>query len=106
MKTYESESYWVKIYIAGDMSQIEQACREYVTKGLCVNIKANKYIYTYGEETGAEIELINYPKYPKGPAIIWEDALNLAHMIMNKIYAGSYTVMDRKEVYTFDRRES
>lgn len=104
MKSYSGDSYWVKIYIAGPLHEIEQICRKYVLTGNCVNIKENKYIYTHGEETGVEIELINYPKYPQGPIQIWNDARNLAHIIMEEICAGSYTVMDRKEVYTFDRR--
>ena len=104
VKSFDGESYWVKIYIAGPVHEIEQVCREHVLKGGCINIKQNKYIYTHGEETGVEIEFINYPKYPAGPSVIWEDAKELAHKIMNTIHAGSYTVMDRKEVYTFDRR--
>jgi hypothetical protein len=102
--TYTSDSYWVKIYVAGPVNEIEQVCREYVTKGLCVNIKENKYIYKYGEETGVEIELINYPKYPEGPGFIWHDACELASKIMERICCGSYTVMDKEKVVTYDRR--
>jgi len=104
MKIYQSGSYSVKIYIAGAMNIIEQACREHVVKGLCVNIKPNKYIYTYGEETGAEIELINYPKYPKSNEEIWVEAVCLGNKLMSALFCGSFTVMDGEKAITYDRR--
>lgn len=104
MNTYRESSYWVRIYIAGDLAVIEYTCRAYVTQGLCVNVTPNKYIYKYGEETGAIIELIQYPKYPDKSEMIWAQAECLANSLLDKLHAGSYTIMDSSEVYTFDRR--
>lgn len=105
METYKAHTYWVKIYIAGPVHEIEQVCREFVLTGLCVSIKENKYIYTYGEEIGTEIELIRYPKYPKDESEILELAKELANKIMNKIKCGSFTLMDSNEAITYDRRK-
>jgi hypothetical protein len=106
MKTYTSKSYWVKIYIAGPMEMIEQCCREFVLPGGCVNITPNKYIYTHGEETGAIIEIIEYPKYPSDENSIRDKAIDLAQFIMEQLHQGSYTVMDNKQVITYDRRKN
>lgn len=93
MEINKESTFWAKIFIAGPVDQIEQVCREYVLTGLCVNIKQNKYIYTHGEETGVEIELINYPKYPAEFEMIEAKAFGLAKSIMNKICCGSFTIM-------------
>ena len=62
------ESYWVKIYIAGDIVQIEQICRQYCFHlGFCVTVTPTKFIYTGGEETGAEIGIMNYARFPTTP---------------------------------------
>lgn len=104
MQTFEGKTYWCKIYTAGPVEFIEQCCRETVMSGLCVNIKENKYIYKMGEETGVEIEFINYPKYPDTPESIWDKAVTLGQTIMERTYQGSYTVMDANRVVTYDRR--
>lgn len=103
-QVFYGKSYWAKIYIAGSIEQIEQVCREFVQQGLCVNVKRNKYIYKYGEETGAEIELIQYPKYPADEQDILEKAAELAEILLDRLCAGSYTIMDKEKVLTYDRR--
>ena len=107
MKVEKSSSYWVRIYIAGPIDIIEQTCRKYCTdNGLCVTVSPTKYIYTGGEEVGAIIELINYPRFPeKDHGFIWVKALDLAEKIMYDGSQGSYTVMDSKDAYYYSRRE-
>lgn len=104
MKTFTDKSYWVKLYVGGPLTFIEQCCREHVLSGLCVTIKENKYIYTMGEETGVEIEFINYPKYPDSPESIWDSAMTLGQTIVERCHQGSFTIMDPDKVFTYDRR--
>ena len=108
-KVYRLEqSYWVRIYISGPIDMIKQVCREYVLCGLCVTITPTTYIFSHGEEEGAMIELIRYPKYPDSPgdeSDCWDVMCELAEFICDNIHQGSYTVMDPDQAITFDRRK-
>jgi hypothetical protein len=96
---------WAKIFIAGPIDVIEQTCREFCMEGLCVTVTPTKYIYTLGEETGAEIGLINYPRFEAIPDVIFEKACRLAHELMLATHQGSYTVQSSHNgTYYYDRR--
>lgn len=101
------KTYWAKIYIAGSISQIEQVCREYVIPGGCVTVTPTNYIYTMGEESGAEIGLINYPRFPKSNPReeLLEQAVELGGLICEKCFQGSFTVMTSDDTYFFSRRK-
>lgn len=65
MTSNAADTYWVKIYISGPTDVIEQVCRGYCKQvGLCVTVTPTKFIYTGGEETGVEVGLVNYPRFP------------------------------------------
>lgn len=102
--THNEQSYWVRIYVSGPIPMIEQCCREFVLEGLCVTVTPTNYIFTHGEQTGAIIEIINYPVYPSSPEEQWDKAIDLANFILDNTHQGSYTVMDAENVITFDRR--
>lgn len=71
MKQIIENTWWVKIYTSGPISRIEQVCREECYEdGLCVTVTPVKFIYTGGEELGAEIGLINYPRFPSSVSLI------------------------------------
>ena len=51
-------TFWLRLYLAGDLDQIKQACREYCMEvGLCVTVRPIDFIYTGGEESGAEVRI-------------------------------------------------
>jgi len=93
------ETYWVKIYLSGDIDVIKQACREYCMIGLCVTVQPVTFIYTGGEEFGVEIGLINYPRFPDTKENIQNKAFELAALCRDKAFQHSYLVMDSE--YTF-----
>ena len=101
------KTYWAKIYIAGPVAEIEQICREYCMKGSCVTVTPTKYIYTMGEEVGAEIGLINYPRFPKdNPKLtLLHEAVELGEEICAKTFQGSFTVMTPDNTYFYSRRK-
>lgn len=103
----QCKTYWAKIFIAGPLDQIEQICREFVLKqSLCVTVTPTKYIYVGGEETGVEIGLINYPRFPHEDGYeITDIAKELAHKIMEETHQGSYTVMSPNNTYYYSRRD-
>ena len=97
-------TYWAKIFIAGELYQIEQTCRKFCLEGFCVTVTPTNYIYTYGEETGAEVGIINYPRFPKEPAEILDKAQDLGFALMEDCCQGSFTIMTPDETTFYSRR--
>ena len=84
----------IKIYIAGDKNLARQVLQEYVMCGACVSISDEEYIYTMGNETGIVVNLINYPRFPKNSIELINQAIELAHLLIEKLHQGSCTVVD------------
>lgn len=104
MTTTETKSYEVKIFIAGSLEQIKQACRMYCSDvGLCVTVTPTTYIYTYGEEEGAIIGLINYPRFPAEREAIMKKATELAQSIMISCRQKAYTIQDSEKAIWVNR---
>jgi hypothetical protein len=89
------ESYSASIYvglkerdsgITHQLYELNALCQEYVDKkGLCVTVTPTYFMYTDGNEPGAIVGLINYPRFPSSPEIIKETAIELASIILNKL---------------------
>jgi len=101
-----AESSRFDIFIAGDVDQAKQFCREYcMAIGLCVTVEPIAYIYTGGEEAGVRVGLINYPRFPSAPGVLETTALDLAHKLRVKLRQHSFTVVWPKESHWFSARE-
>lgn len=93
------------IFIAGDLEQAKQVCREYCFEvGLCVTVEPVAYIYTGGEEAGVRIGLINYPRFHSTAADIQEKATSLADLLMIRLCQQSYSLMGPESTTWFSRR--
>lgn len=93
------------IFIAGDVDQAKQVCREYCFEvGLCVTVEPVAYIYTGGEEAGVRVGLINYPRFPAETEAIRETAHNLAGLLMHRMCQHSYSVVGPEQTDWFSRR--
>ena len=94
MKTIVKEcgTYWVKIYMAGDINIAKQVSREFCMVGLCVNISETDYIYTLGEEVGFCVELINYPRFPTINNDITNKAAELGDLLMDGLVAFRHPI--------------
>ena len=63
--------------------ELKRACEKYcTTAGLCVSIFPCTYSYIHGTEDGARIDLITYPRFPKAPEKIRDQAIDLAKFLM------------------------
>lgn len=93
MENKTENTFWVKIYLSGDIFVIKQICREYCMVGLCVTIKEVLFIYTGGEEYGVEIGLINYPRFPDTKENILAKAIKLAGMCRDGVFQWSYLIL-------------
>lgn len=90
----EVQTYTATIFIAGDYSHATQVCQEFcMSIGLCVTIEPVEYIYTGGRESGVRIGLINYPRFPDEPNIIFDKALCLARLLRTRLAQHSFSVV-------------
>lgn len=95
----------VDIFMAGDIEQAKQVCREYCFEvGLCVTIEPVTYIYTGGEETGVRVGLINYPRFPCTADEILAKARALADLLMHRLCQHSYSIVGPDQTEWFSRR--
>lgn len=93
MKVEECPAYYARLYIAGPLAGIEQCCREYMLKGLCVTVTPTNYIYTGGEQTGAIIESINYARFPSNEFLIEKNMIELGEKIMMELHQTSFSIV-------------
>ena len=90
----EVDTFTAKIYLAGDIREIEQACREFcMSEGLCVTVNPTWFVYTGGQEGGAEIGLINHGKFPATPQEIRNTAIRLAKVLIERANQWTATVV-------------
>lgn len=93
MKTVEAPSYPVSIFVAGDVRDAERICRAYCAEiGLCVTVTPTNYIYTGGSQSGVIVGLINYPRFPAEPGLIWAKAHALALKLIHGLYQESASI--------------
>lgn len=105
MKIETASTFWARIYIAGDLSMIKQVCREHCMQvGLCITVEASAYIYTGGEESGAVIGLINYPRFPSTEDEIYNKARELGEKLMERCCQHSFSIMTPTDTFWFSRR--
>lgn len=73
------------------LMECEAICQEYVDLvSLCVTVTPTKFVYKNGNEPGAAVGLINYPRFYSTPEQIREQALALADRLMKEL--GQYRV--------------
>jgi hypothetical protein len=97
----------VEIFIAGDIQQAKQACREFcLTEGACVTVEPTDYIYTGGEETGVRVGFINYPRFPTTPEALFDKAGRLAEQLMHRLCQHSYSIVGPEQTVWYSRRPS
>jgi len=107
-----SNTFWAKIYIGFrpgyiksynpedeerqkiDLNRVKDICREYCDDiKLCVNIQPTTFIYVEGEEQGAVVELINYPRFESNNRDIRIKAINLGRILKHIFDQNRVSVM-------------
>jgi hypothetical protein len=100
-----SETIRFDIFMAGDIEQAKQVCREYCYDvGLCVHVEPVCYIYTGGEESGFKVGLINYPRFPSDRADLELKASRLAELLVQRLRQHSYSIVGPNETVWVSRR--
>lgn len=107
MISQTSDTYWVRICLAGPIEVAKQIIREEcLREGLCVTIEPTTYIYTGGEEEGYIVNLINYPRFPKEDHEILDRAINLGKVLRDRTFQHSVLVLAPDTTYWFTNRTS
>lgn len=83
----------IDIYMAGDVAQARQVCREFCRQGFCVHIEQVDYIYTGGEESGFKVGLLNYPRFPSNLAELSNQAFTLGNMLRERLCQDSFLIV-------------
>lgn len=105
MHVKAESTYTVAIFMAGDMAQAKQVCREFCERGFCVHIHPADFIYTGGEEAGFKIGLVNYPRFPSTPDDLWQKADDLARMLIVRLFQHSALLVAPDKTEWITRRE-
>jgi len=103
MNTKTEPTYRVAIYMSGPLEQIKQECRRFVRRHpQCVTVKPSTFIYCGGEEEGAEIGLLNYPRFPQSEQEIYTYAECLAVALVEATHQDSALIVSptRTEWYS------
>lgn len=104
LNTKSCQTFRATIHMAGDVTTIKQICREYCFNiGLCVTVNPTSYIYTGGEEQGAIIGLINYPRFESTPDVVFKKAEDLAEILIDRCYQKSFTIVTDDKTYYYER---
>ena len=98
-------TFWVEICIAGPIDVAKQVIRRHLAEvGLCVTVKEADYLYTFGEESGYIVRLINYPRFPSTKEELNAKALELAEKLLEGTGQGSFTLINPFETTFYSRR--
>lgn len=92
------------------IAEIKATCQNFVEDvGLCVNVQDTFYQYGSdgdgGNERGAIVELIQYPRFPKPEEEITETALELAELLMERMNQKRVSVITSIDTYTLQNPE-
>ena len=94
MKAKTLPTYQIKIYLSGSIEVAKQVIREHVLENpLCVTIEPSTYIYTGGEESGYDVGLLNYPRFPTPPNELCVRAEMLAGLLLAKTFQRSALIV-------------
>ena len=106
MEYKETQTYTVDIYMAGDIAQAKQICREYCyAVGFCVHVIEADYIYTGGQEAGFKIGCVNYPRFPSEPEELETKAVQLAHTLIDRLCQHSALLVSPTRTLWITRRK-
>lgn len=94
------------IYMAGDLAQAKQVCREFCfSVGFCVHIEPVDFIYTGGEESGFKVGLVNYPRFQTDYGVLLDKARKLGSELQQRLCQHSYLVVGPDSTEWHTRRE-
>lgn len=101
-----------EIHIAGDLPTIQNYCRKYCseprefTDGFCVSVLPSEILYKFGAQSGACINLVNYPRFPRSSPELTDIALDLARSLMHSCHQRTALVQTDSKTHWLHREET
>lgn len=92
MNNISCDGFFVSIHMAGNIDLAMDITSKWVLKGACVQFTRAEYIYTGGRELGFVARFINYPRFPKPFGVVFDDAVELANILVDELGQMSYTI--------------
>lgn len=75
------------------LEEVEGICQRYVNKEKhCVTVTPTKFIYTGGNEPGAVIGFIQYPRFERHSQTLTNEAIALAKILLKKLNQCRITI--------------
>ena len=105
MRFKNEKTFRSRIYIAGDYAEAKTLCRKYCMTGLCVTLLKCDFVYTGGAESGVEVGLVNYPRFPSTEDEIRKKSVDLACELIRGLCQTSALVVDDVETTWITTRE-
>jgi hypothetical protein len=85
---------------------LKQVCQKYCDEtGFCVTYTETEYIYTTGNEPGAIVGIINYPRFPSDAKTLRERAITLAKLLQKAANQYKVTVVMPDETVMIERED-
>jgi hypothetical protein len=105
VKRVEVASYPVTIWIAGDHAAAIRHMEDHVQLyPFCVTVTPTTYVHTSDTDPGIVVGLINYPRFPAGPAAIWAKAEQIGAFLCDRLCQQSYTIQAPDKTVWFSHR--
>lgn len=82
------------------MVKLESICQNFCDENsLAVSVESTSFIYKGGNESGAKIRFINYPRYPTTKSNILTKALSLAQLLKDEYSQYRVSVITTDKTY-------
>lgn len=105
MRREERPTYQATIFIGGDLARATAICREFCDQvGECVTIEPTMFVFTGGAEAGVRVGFIDYPRFPRSPAVIFDQAEALARKLLDGLDQGSLSIVATDRTLWISRR--
>ena len=94
MRITTEPTYTCRLYLSGPIEVAKGIIRaECLREGLCVTIEPTLFIYTGGEEAGYVVGLVNYPRFPVAPPVLFARAEDLAVKLLEGTHQHSVLIV-------------
>ena len=101
-----AQSFPVTIYIGGRYPKAIKVVEKYCNEvGYCVTIRPTLYVYKDGQESGVEVGLINYPRFPADPTTIVNKAIEIAERLRVELDQESFSIQTPHDTIWYSYRK-
>lgn len=85
------------------LQEIYDLCKEFCDENkVAVTVNPTDFIYPGGEEPGAIIGLINYPRFPSCNDVVMEHAITLAYLLMEHLDQFRCSIFSQSDIYLLE----